>query len=240
MAGRLDPLGSPAPPPQAGDPLARLMGLSTNDDKRAVIQQQLAQALALRNKPRQHYSTWGGALAGGLGDVVDNIHSKVDEDRLRKEDAALLGDAEARRGGFLDLPGARERLMAGLAGEAPPQAQAASSDGIPEMLRRMPGQTVPPPEAIPYPSQADQTEGLAQVVPDSQIDWGGGAEARPASVMPPAAAPMMQMPPMDISSEDPTSSAGLFKRMQKLPPGPQKDALQRQLEAANALRQGGR
>lgn len=84
----------PAPAGPSGQ-MDSLLGLSGPVDRLDALKEQMAQALALRNKPRHHYSTWGGALAGGLGDIVDGIHSKVDEGRIRAEEAPLQAQLQA-------------------------------------------------------------------------------------------------------------------------------------------------
>lgn len=200
--GRIDLTGSPTGPQSAPpDPLSRLMGLSTLDDKNAILQQQIAQAMALRNKPRHHYSTWGGALAGGLGDVIDSANSKSQEDRLRGQENANLDEMGMRRGEY------GSQIMNALGGGAPGQmgpdtsfAQAPQSmaPGPSDAMGPMQG---PAQGSIPYPS-------LAGMDPSTMPMQ--GPEPQPATAMsgPPAsaAAPPMHMGAMDISGRAPAAS----------------------------------
>jgi hypothetical protein len=236
MAGnRLDPLGSPQA--QAADPLTRLLGLSTAEDRHTVLQQQLAQAAALRNRPRQRYSTWAGALAGGLGDVVDSVHGTLDERRLRGEESALLADTEARRGEFANLPGVRDRLTAAFSGGPQGYPGEARMESMGEFARA----PQPMGQAPAMDPEVAAALGMGDGMEASAIGSAPLMQMDPMQVQGrvPSADPM-RMPPMDIQADDPNSPGALFQRMQREPPGPTKDALERQLQAANALRQRAR
>ena len=73
------------------DQLAELLGLSTADEKQALLEQQLQQALALRNHARPQHDSPGGAAFGALSQMLDSASSIGQEQKLRAqmEEAAI-------------------------------------------------------------------------------------------------------------------------------------------------------
>jgi hypothetical protein len=120
------------PPEQRQAVLGQLVGLGGLNDKNAMLREQMAQAEQLMNAPRQRFSTWGGALAGGIGDIVSKIAGKGKLDKLTAEQEAIAKqiDAGRQKFGSLAFP------------EAPPvpQPMPGPSPGmgpnIPQYLRR--------------------------------------------------------------------------------------------------------
>lgn len=94
---------------------SRLGTLGTEKD---FIRRQIEQATALRNKPASRFSTWGGQLAGSLGDIVGSIAGGVKERQLGE---ALKKNREAEQGALGDFntaigrPGASPEEMEQLA-----------------------------------------------------------------------------------------------------------------------------
>lgn len=78
----------------------QLLGMGTLDERGALLQQQMAQAEALRQPSGKQYSTGLGAALGGLGDVTRMIGGTMDMGRLQKEQEALLGKKDAGRMSF--------------------------------------------------------------------------------------------------------------------------------------------
>lgn len=76
-------------PPTEQESLAALLGISGTSDKVNSLQKQIDQAHALRGLPKRHYSTWGGALAGGLGDALGDVADTRHMDQLRTQQAPL-------------------------------------------------------------------------------------------------------------------------------------------------------
>jgi hypothetical protein len=114
-------------PAKRGELVKQWMGLGGLQDKDALLKEQMAQAQALLNAPGRHYNTWGGALAGGLGDIVSGIGNKRELDRLTADQKTNADLIQAGRDTF-------GQTYAGIG--APP--------GIPQMLQR------PGPNDAPY------------------------------------------------------------------------------------------
>lgn len=74
---------------QDDDYLRSYLDVSGLSDKRDALEQQIQQAIALRNRPKHQYTTWGGALAGGLGDLLGDVASQTKENSLRAQEAPL-------------------------------------------------------------------------------------------------------------------------------------------------------
>lgn len=78
----------------------QLLGMGTLDERGALLQQQMAQAEALRQPSGKQYSTGLGAALGGMGDLARTIGGTMDMSRLQKEQEALLGKKDAGRMSF--------------------------------------------------------------------------------------------------------------------------------------------
>lgn len=77
--------------------LQQLLGMGSLDERGDAIQQQLEQAMALRNVRPVQRSTAGGAILSGLGDVVGNVRSEMQQKDLRSQQAANLDKKDAGR-----------------------------------------------------------------------------------------------------------------------------------------------
>lgn len=77
--------------------LAQLLGLGTMDERSALLQQQLAQAEALRQGGGQKYSTGLGAALGGLGDVVNNVAGSMKAQKVNDQLLGLADEKDKRR-----------------------------------------------------------------------------------------------------------------------------------------------
>lgn len=77
--------------------LDELMRLGTVDERQALLEQQMAQAQALR-KPdgQQHYSALGGAL-GGLNSAINNIYGAYQQGQLSEQQMELMKQKDAGR-----------------------------------------------------------------------------------------------------------------------------------------------
>lgn len=82
--------------------LEQIFGMGTLDERGALLNQQMAQAEALRQSSGKQYSTGLGAALGGLGDVTRMVGGTMDMNRLQKEQEALLGKKDAGRGLYVD------------------------------------------------------------------------------------------------------------------------------------------
>lgn len=205
--GRIDLTGSPTGPQSAPpDPRGRVMELSTIGDKRDILQQQIAQANALRNQKKRHYSTWGGALAGGLGDVIDSANSKVQEDQLRAQEAPLIDQQGVLRKDFdSQLQDALGRGAPGQMGPDTSFAQAPQSmaPGPSDAMGPMQGPAQGP---IPYPSLAGMDPSTMPMQgPEPQLATAmsgppASAAAPPARMGPPAG-PAPAASPMELAQQ---------------------------------------
>lgn len=75
--------------------LQQLMGMTTLDERGGVIQDQIAQALAMRQPVSGQHSTGMGAALGGLGDVLGNIGGGIQNKMLRGEQQGNLAKKDA-------------------------------------------------------------------------------------------------------------------------------------------------
>ena len=82
--------------------LQQLMGLGTNDERSGIVQQQLAQADALRNSQMGDYGTPGGAAMGGISSVLDKVRGGMEAKDLQGQQQGLLGQKDAGRMTYLD------------------------------------------------------------------------------------------------------------------------------------------
>jgi hypothetical protein len=62
-------------------------GAFTEQDR--AIQQQLAQAAALRDRAQSHHTTGAGAMFGGIGDVLTQVAGQQQAKTQRAQDTAL-------------------------------------------------------------------------------------------------------------------------------------------------------
>jgi hypothetical protein len=89
------PQAAPTPNQQMQDPL---YGLGSLDDRDNQLQQQLAQAHALRksNMASQHSTGLGSAL-GGLGDIFNNVSGAIDEHNIEEGRKAIYDKQDKGR-----------------------------------------------------------------------------------------------------------------------------------------------
>lgn len=83
--------------------LQQLLGMGTLDEKGGALEQQMAQALALRQGGGRQYSTGAGAALGAVGDVLNGVRSHQQEGELKKQQEALLGQKDAGRNLYVEL-----------------------------------------------------------------------------------------------------------------------------------------
>lgn len=95
--GEMDELLSQFSPEE----LAELIGLGTLDERGALLQDQMAQAQALRQPQAGHHTTGMGAALGGLGDVVRGFAGARQTTALGAQQAELLGQKDKGREMFL-------------------------------------------------------------------------------------------------------------------------------------------
>lgn len=76
----------------------KLMALSGNSDQERILEEQLAQAQALRNKQWPQYTVPLAAAIGGIGHIFDNVRGAMQEKDLRGQQQGFLAkDLELRR-----------------------------------------------------------------------------------------------------------------------------------------------
>jgi hypothetical protein len=114
--------------PEEVDQYLKLYGMN---QQAQTLKEQRQEAAQGRNRPRQQFRTWGGALAGGLGDALGTVASKVRENELTEEEKKLQGQAtdtrakllqaylRARGGGEEGLPGPAPAMAMGAEPSAP-------------------------------------------------------------------------------------------------------------------------
>lgn len=78
--------------------LEQLLGLGTLDERGGMLNQQMAQAEALRQPSGRQATTGWGAAFGGAADGLRNIQGMQQMDAIRKQQEALLGKKDAGRG----------------------------------------------------------------------------------------------------------------------------------------------
>lgn len=123
----MDPMGGGGMTPeqlQAFMEYAAGQGAFTEQDR--AIQDQMAMANALRNRPMDQYRTGKGAALGGLGNVVNQYLGSRDVAQAQQRDTALQQE--------------RIKALRELAARyGPQQAQPDPMQGVPPMLARPPG-----------------------------------------------------------------------------------------------------
>src|SRR3954471_16549432 len=87
-------------PPEA---LAQLLGMGSLDERGGIIEDQLKQALALRQPTEQQHSTGIGPALGGHGDIFRGVGGGIAERDLRGQQQANLAKKDAGRATFADL-----------------------------------------------------------------------------------------------------------------------------------------
>lgn len=97
----------------------QLIGLGTQDERSALLQQQLAQADALRNKRGPAHMTLGGALGEGLGSLGANIMGGIQGMQARQGMRDVLDTKDAGRNTFTQQLIAQLRKDRRLADTAP-------------------------------------------------------------------------------------------------------------------------
>lgn len=83
--------------------IAELMGMGTLDERGSLLDQQLAQAQALRQPQSGPHSTGMGAALGGLGDAVRSFSGGIQELGLRDQQRGLLNQKDQGRQKFLEM-----------------------------------------------------------------------------------------------------------------------------------------
>lgn len=83
--------------------LEQLMGLGTMDERGGLLEQQLAQAQALRTNNSQGHSTGLGAAFGGVADMLNGYASGAQQKGLGAQQQGLLGQKDAGRNLYLEL-----------------------------------------------------------------------------------------------------------------------------------------
>lgn len=83
--------------------LQQVLSLGTFDDEGSLLEQQMAQAQALRNPMGGQRSTALGAGIAALGDTLRGITGAIQEGRIRKEQEALIPKRKAGRSIYADL-----------------------------------------------------------------------------------------------------------------------------------------
>lgn len=124
QGGMQQPQGSDFLQQLGPEGMAAFMGMGTLENQDADLQQQIAQAQAMRTQAGPQRS---GAMAGGIQMIADLLRAykgRQQEGKLRDERKTLMGDMEGRRSTI-----ARKLF---------PAAPAPVNDGIPDLLRRPP------------------------------------------------------------------------------------------------------
>lgn len=85
-------------PPEA---LEQLLGLGTLDERGGLLQQQLAQAEALRQPRQQQHSTGGGAIGHGIGNLFRGIHGTIQGGQAQAGMQDLMGQKDAGRSAYV-------------------------------------------------------------------------------------------------------------------------------------------
>ncbi len=97
----------------------QLAGVAYAPEEQSGLQQQLAQALALRNGQQAPHQSARAALWDGLGDIARNIESHATEGRVRGQQADLLGSQKSAYGEYLKQLAQAQALR----GQQPQQPQ---------------------------------------------------------------------------------------------------------------------
>jgi hypothetical protein len=83
--------------------LEQLMGMGTLDEKGGLLEQQMAQAQALRSNHSQGHSTGLGAGLGGLADILNGYASGRQQKETGEQQQALLAQKDSGRNLYADL-----------------------------------------------------------------------------------------------------------------------------------------
>jgi hypothetical protein len=81
----------------------QLLGMGTLDERQAMLEQQMAQAQALRQPSDSRHVTGLGAALGGLTDGLRYVQGTREMEALRAQQEGLLGKKDAGRGLFADV-----------------------------------------------------------------------------------------------------------------------------------------
>ena len=80
-----------------------LLSMGTLDERGMALQEQMAQAQALRRPSQQrHITPLGGAL-GGFSNAVNNVHGAYRLAELQKQQEALFDRKDTGRGTYADV-----------------------------------------------------------------------------------------------------------------------------------------
>lgn len=123
-----------------------LLGLSTQDAESAIIQRQLAQAEALKKGSGHQYHTGGGALLGGIGDVLSAFKGSIKEERALQAQRDLIAGQQAGMGARMHL------------GNMKPQGWAPYTPPMHAEAAPQPGATEAPPEGPDARAMAPQQQ----------------------------------------------------------------------------------
>jgi len=94
--GGLPPADALPPGPEPTPEELQALAASNSIPQRSqIVQDQLAQADALRNADVGNFSTPGGAALGGLGNVIGKIQGGIETNQLRGQQQDLLGQDDA-------------------------------------------------------------------------------------------------------------------------------------------------
>lgn len=83
--------------------LEQLFGMGTLDERGGLLDQQLAQAMALRQGGGRQHTTGAGAALGGIGDVLNGVRSFQQEQQIRGQQQDLLGQKDAGRNLYVEM-----------------------------------------------------------------------------------------------------------------------------------------
>lgn len=92
--------------------LKQLLGMGTLDERGQLLQQQMAQAEALRQPQGGNYSSVGGAIGGGIGDVLRGLGGGLAQAGLGEQQQALLGQKDMGRNAYVEA--LRQRRQSGV------------------------------------------------------------------------------------------------------------------------------
>lgn len=102
----------------------RLANVAYAPEEQGGLQDQLAQAIALRNGQERHHESSKAALYDGIGDIARNIGSFGQENKIRGQQTNLLNSQKSAYGDYM------KQLAAALRGGQPqPQPQDPSASG---------------------------------------------------------------------------------------------------------------
>lgn len=82
--------------------LQELLGLSTLDEKGGLLEQQMQQAMSLRQHAPSHHTTAGGAIGEGLGNLVSSGVGFMKQGQVQDAQQALLAQKLKGRQAYVD------------------------------------------------------------------------------------------------------------------------------------------